>query len=238
MHYAPKKHKSRMIFCITVCVAMLIVSGVALIDNLETVMSQSTTRSSIPDTEPFSAVNSNNWALILVNRENPLPKNYMPQLTELANGQRVDARILPDLQAMFDDMRNTGVYPQVTDGYRSTGEQQQILEDKIQEYKAQGYGSAQAKKLAEQWVAVPGTSEHQLGLALDINPDDSGRSSGEEVYAWLCKNAHQYGFILRYPANKTQITGIIYEPWHFRYVGRSAAQEIYARDICLEEYLK
>ena len=85
-------------------------------------------------------------------------------------------------------------------------------------------------------MAVPGTSEHQLGLAVDINanPDNS---TDEEVYAWLAENAWQFGFILRYPQDKTQITGIQYEPWHYRYVGREAAAHIHTSGQCLEEYL-
>ena len=82
---------------------------------------------------------------------------------------------------------------------------------------------------------MPGTSEHQLGLAVDINAD-SFRCSDEEVYEWLDENAHKYGFILRYPPAKQEITGISYEPWHYRYVGVEVAEEIYGRGICLEEY--
>ena len=90
--------------------------------------------------------------------------------------------------------------------------------------------------MAEKWVAIPGTSEHQLGIAVDINPDYE--KSGKEVYAWLAENAHEYGFINRYPEDKVHITGIMNEPWHYRYVGENAAKEMYEQRICLEEYLK
>ena len=81
-----------------------------------------------------------------------------------------------------------------------------------------------------------GRSEHQLGLAVDINGDEL-HSSNDEVYSWLAENAYKYGFILRYPEGKSDITGIEYEPWHYRYVGKEAAAEIFSRSICLEEYL-
>lgn len=84
-------------------------------------------------------------------------------------------------------------------------------------------------------MALPGTSEHQLGIAVDINADKT-QSTNEEVYTWLAENAHKYGFILRYPQGKEKITGTEYEPWHYRYVGREAAEEIFNNQICLEEY--
>ena len=101
----------------------------------------------------------------------------------------------------------------------------------------QGYSEAEARRLAEQWVAVPGTSEHQLGLAVDISMEDTATQTTSDMWQWLMKNSYKYGFILRYPEDKTNITGISYEPWHYRYVGREAAEEIYRSGLCLEEYL-
>lgn len=86
-------------------------------------------------------------------------------------------------------------------------------------------------------MSVPGTSEHQLGLAVDINADGI-HSAGYEVYEWLEQNAHNYGFIYRYPPDKTEVTGVENEPWHYRYVGAEAAKEIHQKGICLEEYVK
>lgn len=177
------------------------------------------------------------WQLTLVNRDNPIDDGAVPpELTELSNGEQVDSRIYPELQAMFDDARAQGVYPVVNEGYRSRQRQQELMEEKIAAYEAEGYSGDTAQQLAAQWVAQPGTSEHELGLALDIIADSS-RSTDDEVYAWLAENAWRYGFILRYPADKEQITGIDYEPWHYRYVGTQAAEEITAQGICLEEYL-
>lgn len=177
------------------------------------------------------------WNLIVVNRWNELPEDYDVELTELSNGQMVDSRIYPYLQEMFDAARTEDVYPVVREGYRTAEEQQEILDDKIQSYINQGYSQVKAERTAKEWVALPGTSEHQLGIALDINADKS-KCSNEDVYEWLAENAYKYGFVLRYPPGKQKITGTSYEPWHYRYVGEEAAKEIYERGICLEECFK
>ena len=180
---------------------------------------------------------SEEWNLIVVNRWNELPEDYSVELTELSNGQKVDSRIYPYLQEMFDAARAEGIYPIVREGYRTAEEQQEILDDKIQSYIIQGYSQVKAERTAKEWVALPGTSEHQLGIAVDINADKS-KCSNEDVYGWLAENAYKYGFVLRYPPGKQKITGTSYEPWHYRYVGEEAAKEIYERGICLEEYFK
>ena len=178
---------------------------------------------------------SEEWNLIIVNRWNELPEDYSVELTELSNGQTVDSRIYPYLQEMFDAARAEGIYPIVREGYRTAEEQQEILDEKIQIYINQGYSQSRAERTAKEWVALPGTSEHQLGIAVDINADKS-KCSNEEVYTWLAENAYKYGFVLRYPMGKQEITGTSYEPWHYRYVGEEAALEIYEQGICLEEY--
>ena len=137
---------------------------------------------------------------------------------------------------MFNDARAQGYGLFVREGYRTQEEQQQLLEEKIEAYENEGKSKSEAKKLAEQWVAIPGTSEHQLGIAVDINADAT-KSSSDDVYSRLAENAYKYGFIKRYPSDKTDITGVINEPWHYRYVGKEAALEIYSSGICLEEYI-
>ena len=183
-----------------------------------------------------SAENRDEWNLILVNAKHSIPENYEVSLLELSNGIFVDERIYPDLQQMFDDARADGIFPIVGEGYRTHQAQEEIMENKVNEYRGQGYSNREAEKLAKEWVAVPGTSEHELGLALDINAAEG--SDSWEVYTWLADNAYRYGFILRYPLGKEKITGIDYEPWHYRYVGKNAALEIYQQDITLEEYLE
>jgi D-alanyl-D-alanine carboxypeptidase len=138
---------------------------------------------------------------------------------------------------MFDAAREAGVYPVVASGYRTTEDQERIMSEYIQDYLDQGYSQEDAQTEAEKWVAIPGTSEHQLGLGVDINADGVN-SAGYEVYDWLEAHCWEYGFILRYPEDKTDITGISNEPWHFRYVGQEAAEYIMANGLCLEEYLE
>lgn len=179
---------------------------------------------------------SEEWHLLLVNYKNRIPDNYDFELEQLDNGRLIDKRIYPDLQEMFNDMRNAGIYPVVSEGYRTDAEQEQMMTDKINAYIYEGYSRNDAEKFAGQTVASVGCSEHQIGLAVDINADEI-YSSNEEVYVWLAENAYKYGFILRYPSDKTDITMIDYEPWHYRYVGKAAAEEIFFKKICLEEYV-
>ena len=138
---------------------------------------------------------------------------------------------------MFDAARAEGLSLFVREGYRTAEEQQQIMTDKIEKYENQGYKKSEAEKLAEEYVAVCGTSEHQLGLSVDINAD-TAKCSSDKVYEWLEENAYKYGFVKRYPADKTDITGINNEPWHYRYVGEEAAKTMKEENLCLEEYLE
>ncbi len=176
------------------------------------------------------------WQMLLVNRWNAIPEGYEVSTVTLSNGYEVDERIYPDLQEMFDDMRAQGIYPVVASGYRTAERQIELMNERIEGYIAQGYSTEDATAEALLWVAVPGTSEHQTGLAVDINADGI-HSAGYEVYEWLAENAWQYGFILRYPEGKEDLTATDYEPWHYRYVGRENAKLIYESGLCLEEYL-
>lgn len=178
-----------------------------------------------------------NWNLILVNAWNSIPDNYSVSLKQLKNNQLVDERIYDDLQAMFDDAVSDGVYPLIGSSYRTNDKQKELYNDKLTAYKAEGYSKTEAKKLTEDWVALPGTSEHQLGLALDINAQKD-KCTNNDVYIWLNENSYKYGFILRYPFDKSKITGVSYEPWHYRYVGKEVAKDIYEQGVCLEEYLE
>lgn len=166
----------------------------------------------ILQSEKSFADTSGEWNLILVNRNHYIPNNYQVELTELSNGKKVDSRIYPELQ-------------------------QKIMDEKINEYEKQGYSAKEAKKRAEKYVAIPDTSEHQLGLSVDINAD-TDKCSSEKVYPWLDENAYKYGFVKRYPEDKTDITGISNEPWHYRYVGTTVAKIMKEENLCLEEYLE
>lgn len=184
------------------------------------------------ETEP---VEDESWKLLLVNADHPLPEGFTVKLKELRNGHHVDERIYPELQQMFDDARAQGIYPFINESFRTAERQQEILDKYVANYEASGLSHEDAVSKALETVALPGTSEHQLGLALDLIAEYDGDSTA--TWKWLKENSWRYGFILRYPEDKEDITGISYEPWHFRYVGVEAATEITQQGICLEEYL-
>ena len=173
------------------------------------------------------------WNLTLVNRWNPVPGNYEVKLVEVAGGQQVDERIYEPLMEMLEAAKegNWDQLPMVVSGYRTQAKQQKLFQDKIAKYQSEGHSKSEAEELAKQWVAVPGYSEHQVGLAVDIN------GATYDLYFWLQENSYKYGFIFRYPGSKTEITGVAEEVWHYRYVGVEAATEMYEKGLCLEEYL-
>lgn len=183
------------------------------------------------------AAEYSDWNLIFVDAEHSVPSDWEVTLVDLRGGEQVDRRIIDPLQEMFDACRADGLLPIVYSGYRSQETQQSIYDRNLAGNIADGYSLEEAEALTRQWVALPGTSEHQLGLAVDIDSEDPDQCSDEAVWAWLLEHCAEYGFILRYPAGKTDITGIGYEPWHFRYVGKEAAQSIMSEGITLEEYL-
>ena len=178
------------------------------------------------------------WNLTLVNSTHPVPDNWQVELKELSNGRKVDARIYPDLQAMFDACRAAGLSPKVNQGYRSYQDQEDILVSKYRQYKKQGLSHEDAQRKALTVASYPGYSEHQLGLAVDINSADQEKCSNDRVWKWMKQHCQEYGFIWRYPGVKSDITGITNEDWHFRYVGREAASYIMENELCLEEYLQ
>ena len=175
--------------------------------------------------------------LLLVNNTNAIPGDYSFELTMLSNGIYINSMIYMDLQEMFDVMRSEGIYPVVGEGYRTEQQQCDMMQMYINDYISQGFSQQEAVELAKNYVAEPRHSEHETGLAVDINADDKNGSSNDEVYSWLSENAYKYGFILRYPQGKENITGINYEPWHYRYVGKKHAEKIFDEQLTLEEYL-
>ena len=181
--------------------------------------------------------------LLLVNPWTPLPEDSVPgELVPVQNDQAVDARAYPDLQDMLGDMSQAGLSPLICSSYRSQERQQELYDNKVQRVMAEGASREAAQAEAARWVARPGTSEHQTGLAVDIVSlsnqmlDETQESTPE--FQWLAENAWKYGFILRYPSDKSEKTGIAYEPWHFRFVGKEAAEEMHDLGLCLEEYLE
>jgi len=178
------------------------------------------------------------WNLTLVNSTHPVPDNWQVNLFTLSNGCKVDERIYPDLQAMFDACRADGLKPRVNTAYRTYEDQKQILVKKYKEQRNYGLSHEKAQIEALKWAAYPGYSEHQLGLAVDITTADYENCSASSVHEWMKRHCHEYGFIWRYPGAKSDITGISNEDWHFRYVGKEAATYIMSNQLCLEEYLQ
>lgn len=193
------------------------------------------------DTQHLTQVSSD-WNLILVNPWNEAPDGYEISLTNLPNGHSIDSRCYPALMEMMNACRSAGLHPLICSSYRSQEKQESLFQERIDELRAQGYSKKEARIKAATSVARPGTSEHQIGLAVDIVDQSHQTLDAMQEYTpvqqWLMENSWKYGFILRYPNDKSRLTGIIYEPWHYRYVGPEAAQEIYEQGICLEEYLE
>lgn len=195
------------------------------------------------DTPAFAQTGekTGSWNLTLVNPWNLIPADYRVTLSQVEPGHFVDERCALNLRSMLSDCRAAGQSPMICSSYRSQEKQEALYQNKVNHLIAQGYPKETAKAEAGKSVAVPGTSEHQLGLAVDIvdlanqNLDSSQEHTG--VQKWLMENSWKYGFILRYPNGKSDLTGIIYEPWHYRYVGKDAAKQIYDLNLCLEEYL-
>lgn len=186
-------------------------------------------------------VNVDDELLTVVNPWNPLPEDWGCDLVTLSDGRRVDSRCYEAFEEMMAACRDAGYAPFLCSAYRTQETQQSLYDNKVQRLMNSGMGEEEAKVEAAKAVAIPGTSEHQLGLAVDIvdaNMQDlTDEQEKTETQKWLMANSWRYGFIHRYPNDKTDITGIIYEPWHYRYVGKAAAQDIFNRDITLEEYV-
>ncbi len=182
------------------------------------------------------------WNLTLVNWEHPLPEDYSaPELVQLRNNQAIDARAYPDLQNMMDAARAEGLSPLICSSFRTYEDQEQLYQDQVELELRRGYQEGEAEEQAAFWVARPGTSEHEMGLAVDIVDTNyqilDQRQENTAVQRWLMEHCWEYGFILRYPTDKSAITHIGYEPWHYRYVGKESAKAIIESGLCLEEYL-
>ena len=187
-------------------------------------------------------VREQDWKLLLVSEAYPLPEDFTVETEETENCYLFDARAAQALRDFLAAGRAAGMDLEVASAWRDWATQETLFEDKVERVMAEtGLGREQAEEIAADEVARPGTSEHQLGLAVDIISNDypwldEGWADTEEA-AWLEANCAEYGFILRYPPDKSDITGIVWEPWHFRYVGREAAVYIMENGLCLEEYL-
>jgi glucan-binding YG repeat protein len=165
--------------------------------------------------------------VLMCNPWHPVPEDYKIQLATVY-GYQFDSTGQYALQMMIDDCREAGYYCTINNTYRSKSTQQRMWDESVADFMAAGMTKEQAEIETGKTTAIPGHSEHQTGLAVDLN-------GGADVYNWLAEHCWEYGFILRYPDNKIDITGIIYEPWHYRYVGPENAKQIKEAGLCLEE---
>lgn len=184
-------------------------------------------------------ISKNGWNLILLNKNNILPDNYKIDLEEIAGSKiSLDADVASFYNKMYIEASREGIILTPFSGYRTISFQRKLFENKIEDIiQESGNEEKEAVLTAIKYVNIPASSEHNAGLSVDIISRDVSFAETEE-YKWLYKNAHKYGFILRYPEGKEKITGVEFKPYHWRFVGINAATEIKKNGQCLEEYLK
>ncbi|MFI3201856.1 MAG: M15 family metallopeptidase [Eubacteriales bacterium] len=194
-------------------------------------------------TEEDDSLDPNSWNLILINKQHPVPVGYEVKLATIKDSMKCDVRILPHLLDMLQAAKEeSNINLIVCSPYRDYERQAYLFEQKMLSFIKEDFSYFEAYQLSSQTVTVPGASEHQIGIAVDFITSDymsldtgfADTVGGE----WLAKNAHRFGFILRYPLGKEYITGIQFEPWHYRYVGKTAATMMYEQDITLEEFIE
>lgn len=178
------------------------------------------------------------WNLAIINTKYPLPDSYAPTLSNAISGSNIqlDSRVSERYAEMYAAAKLSGCVLTPYSGYHSYALQETNYNRKVNFYVNQGISAEEANQKASAQVLPAGCSEHNAGLAMDIVSASSDFINTKE-YKWLCENAYNYGFILRYPEDKTAITGMNFEPWHWRYVGTQAAKEMKEKNQCLEEYL-
>ena len=184
-----------------------------------------------PPIPPKPDIDINSWEYILANATHSI-QDYAPEVAQFEDVM-LDYRIIDAMQAFVDGARNQGLSVIMTSGYRDYYTQTSLFEAKVAEY-----GEEEAATI----VAPPGTSEHQTGLAADITDDYyeymNESLENTELFKWMSAHCHEYGFIVRFPKGKEDITGIMYEPWHYRYVGVEAATYIMENNLTLEEFVE
>ena len=185
---------------------------------------------------------SRGWNILMVNPWNSAPKHYDLELVSIGGEHSMDAEAAAAFEVMNQDMIAIDKGPKVNSTYRSAERQKELFDQRVNAYiNEEGLSKEQATAIVSRSVAIPGTSEHQLGLAVDISDATYVRLDASQMETptqlWMIDNSWRYGFILRYPNGKSSITGIEYEPWHYRYVGVELSTELYELGLTMEEYL-
>jgi len=191
-----------------------------------------------PEPAPKEKREITDWNLTLANYENILPEDFEIELANIDDTRQFDARAIDYLKKMMNDMRKDGISNiWVQSAYRSVKRQKELYDNSVNKYLRQGKTQEEAERLTDEYINKPGSSDHNLGLAVDFNNVDNNFED-LKGFKWLKENAENYGFILRYPKDKEDITKISYESWHWRYVGEEHAKKMNELNMCLEEYIE
>ena len=211
--------------------------------------------SSIPETSSLPETSSSETeepsskdygTLILVNPWNYIPEDYTLELETVQGKYKMDIKAAESARNLVAAAKEAGFNMQLCSAYRTVEKSAELYQRKVNQYIGYGYSEADAKVEAAKWVAPPGTSEHHTGLAMDLVSSDYWNYYSDlehdyekfDSFKWMYEHCAEFGFILRYPKDKQDITGITYEPWHYRYVGIEAAKYIMENGLCLEEYIE
>ena len=246
------KKKVAFVAILFLMLIMLIVKAVKKDKTVETSSNENTTQINVSNVNNENNQNNENqiqeqpkvkkeitdWELRLANFENILPEDFEVEVANIDETRQFDARAIKYLNQMVNDMRKDGISNiWVQSAYRSVERQKELYDNSVKKYLAQGKTQEQAEKLTDEYINKPGSSDHNLGLAVDFNYVDN-KFEDLKGFKWLQENAENYGFILRYPKDKEEITKISYESWHWRYVGEEHAKEMNKLNMCLEEYIE
>lgn len=234
--------KNRFIYAIlAILILIIIILSIILInsnkkeENEEQYSESNTTQNEELNNSPKEITD---WKLILVNIDNAIPDDYNMELVDIDEYRKFDSRAIDALKEMIEAERKSGASGiWVQSAYRSIEYQEEVFNKQVQEYINEGKTKEEAEELTLKIINKPGTSEHNLGLAVDFNYANNDFEDST-AFTWLKENAEDYGFILRYPKEKVDITKVDYEPWHWRYVGIENAKEINKLGYCLEEYIE
>jgi len=191
-------------------------------------------------------ITQDDWAFFLVDNGNPLGADYKVELAEICPNHYMDKRAAPYAVKMLENAEKDGVALNVVSSYRNLDKQSKNFEDYVKRLLDEGYTREDAMTITAEQIAHPGASEHNAGLAIDIvtadwwngHDDITADFADSPEFDWLKRNAWKYGFVMRYPEAKEGITGIMYEPWHYRFVGVFRAEQMRYSDLCLEEYVE
>lgn len=190
------------------------------------------------DSEKKPKKEIDDWRLTLANFENLLPEDFEVELADIDDTRQFDARAIEYLNKMINDMRKSGISNVwIQSAYRSVARQKELFDNSVNKYLKEGKTQEEAEKLTEEYINKPGSSDHNLGLAVDFN-NVNNNFENLKAFKWLQENAENYGFILRYPKDKEEITQISYESWHWRFVGEEHAKKMNKLHMCLEEYVE